>query len=141
MRTQEQRIMLMHKRAGEIKRKKEKITTVISGVCSSALMLFLVVFISFTDGGLHEIGDAGLAGNSMLADSVGGYVMVAVVAFAAAVLITLLCIRYKAWRGTGPDKDGDRSLNDRLNAMAQQGNETTQERGEENEYAKDNTEI
>lgn len=38
---------------------------------------------------------AGLYGSILLHDDVGGYVLVGVVAFAAAVVITVLCIRYR----------------------------------------------
>lgn len=113
MKTYEQRIMLMHKRAEGIQRHKDKMMITISGICSAAMMLFLVCFISLMDGSLHTVSETGFSGNSMLADSAGGYVLVGVIAFIVAVVFTLACLKIK-------DKDRQHNgLNDRLNAISE----------------------
>ena len=113
MKSYEQRIMLMHKRAEGIQRHKDKMMITISGICSAAMLIFLVCFISLMDGSLHTVSEAGFSGNSMLADSAGGYVLVGVIAFIVAVVFTLACLKIK-------DKDRQHNgLNDRLNAISE----------------------
>ena len=86
--------------------------------------MFLIGFISLADGSLHAVGEAGFSGNSMLADSAGGYVLVGVIAFIVAVVFTLACLKIK-------DKGGQHNgLNDRLNAISEENNtETISEAG------------
>ena len=116
MKSYEQRIMLMHKRAEGIQRHKDKMMITISGICSAAMLIFLVCFISLMDGSLHTVSEAGFSGNSMLADSAGGYVLVGVIAFIVAVVFTLACLKIK-------DKGGQHNgLNDRLNAISEEKN-------------------
>ena len=86
----------------------------ISGICTLGLLIFIAGYISFMDGDLHIIGEAGFSGNSMLADDVGGYVLVGVIAFVVAVVFTLVCFKIKE-KGRSNGKDG---LNERLNAMS-----------------------
>jgi hypothetical protein len=74
------------------------------------------------DGSLHTVSEAGFSGNSMLADSAGGYVLVGVIAFIVAVVFTLTCLKIK-------DKGGQHNgLNDRLNTM--NGKESTEPESE-----------
>ena len=111
MKTNEQRIMLMHIKADQLKKKKVKTQAVFSGLCSTALLVFLIVFMTLADGNLHTIGGFGFSGNSMLSDGAGGYVLVGVVSFVAAVIITLVCLKFK-------NNEQKNSLNDKLNALA-----------------------
>lgn len=119
MKTYEQRIMLMHLRAEKIQKKKDAIWMAVSGISSVLILVFLIGFVSLTDGSLHAVGEAGFSGNSMLADSAGGYVLVGVIAFIVAVVFTLACLKMK-------DKGGRRNgLNDRLNAISEENNTDT----------------
>lgn len=124
MKTYEQRIMLMHLRAEKIQKKKDVIGMAVSGISSVLILVFLIGFISLADGSLHAVGEAGFSGNSMLADSAGGYVLVGVIAFIVAVVFTLACLKIK-------DKGGQHNgLNDRLNAISEENNtETISEAG------------
>jgi len=113
MKTYEQRIMLMHLRAEKIQKKKDAIWMAVSSISSVLILVFLIGFVSLTDGSLHTVGEAGFSGNSMLADSAGGYVLVGVIAFIVAVVFTLACLKIK-------DKDRQHNgLNDRLNAISE----------------------
>ena len=116
MKQVEDRIKLMHLRAKQIKRKDDMIHTAIYGVTSLVLLVFLIVFTLFEGGSFHSVDTGQLTGNalldtgqftgtSMLDQSVGGYVLVGVISFAAAVAITLLCLRWK-------QKDSERSKSD-----------------------------
>ena len=124
MKTYEKRIMLMHLRAEKIQKKKDVIGMAVSGISSVLILVFLIGFISLADGSLHAVGEAGFSGNSMLADSAGGYVLVGVIAFIVAVVFTLACLKIK-------DKGGQHNgLNDRLNAISEENNtETISEAG------------
>lgn len=124
MKTYEQRIMLMHLRAEKIQKKKDAIGMAVSGISSVLILVFLIGFVSLTDGSLHAVSEAGFSGNSMLADSAGGYVLVGVIAFIVAVVFTLACLKIK-------DKGGQHNgLNDRLNAISEENNtETISEAG------------
>jgi Na+/melibiose symporter-like transporter len=105
--------MLMHLRAEKIQKKKDAIWMAVSGISSVLILVFLIGFVSLTDGSLHAVGEAGFSGNSMLADSAGGYVLVGVIAFIVAVVFTLACLKIK-------DKDRQHNgLNDRLNAISE----------------------
>lgn len=75
------------------KRKKEKrfIGTLLY------LSLFLFLSLVSTVGKLTGTGGAvvqGMNGATMMLDGAGGYVLVGIIAFAAAVAVTVLCIRY-----------------------------------------------
>ena len=129
MKSYEQRIMLMHKRAEGIQRHKDKMMITISGICSAVMMIFLVCFISLMDGSLHTVSEAGFSGNSMLADSAGGYVLVGVIAFIVAVIFTLVCIRLYEKNDAYKGRNKGDSLNDRLNAMAEQEADQNQSEG------------
>ena len=95
MRLIEDRIKLMHLKAKQIKRKDDMIHTAIYGVASLVLLVFLVAFTLLQEGTFHNMDTGQLAGSSLLDANVGGYVLVGVLSFAAAVAITLLCIRQK----------------------------------------------
>lgn len=95
MRNEEQRIKTMHELAYKIKRKSEKAVLKALGTVSVLLFAVLIGWLYAVDGNLHQVSGNGFTGNSMLSADIGGYVLVAVISFIAAVLITILCIRYK----------------------------------------------
>ena len=91
----EERIKEMHLRARQIKRKNDMIRTAVYGVASLILMVILVA-LTIMQGSSQSSMDTGqFTGTSMLDASVGGYVLVALISFAVAVAVTLLCIRWK----------------------------------------------
>ena len=91
----EDRIKEMHLRAGRIKRRNDKIRTAVYGVTSLVLMVFLVVFTFLQGSTQHNTDNGQFAATSMLDASVGGYVIVALISFAVAVVLTLFCIKWK----------------------------------------------
>ena len=95
MRSNEERINLMHRRAEELQKKREKMILVGMGTVSAFLGIILIVFTGYSIGALGAVTDAAMAGTSMLADSAGGYVLVAVTAFFAAVLATEFCLKHR----------------------------------------------
>lgn len=99
MRSEEERLLQMHARAAEIRRQREQTGIRIAGVLSATLMICLVVVI-------HQVADAHQAlmtgqgtGSSLLAESAGGYVLIAVAAFFTGAIITAAAIRYRSQEG------------------------------------------
>lgn len=93
MRTDKQRIDRMHELAFKKKRLIEERLIKTLGAVSFCIFAFLIGFIYIVDGKMHSIADAGFTGNSLLSADAGGYVLVAVISFISAVVITVLCIK------------------------------------------------
>ena len=89
MRTDEERLVLLHKRAQRLEDKK---MSKIWGTVSGCLLVILITTIVQVDVPFQSINSSGFAGASLLGESAGAYVLVAVVSFIAAVGITLFCI-------------------------------------------------
>ena len=88
MRTSEERIKQMHKRADEMQKKHDKRVLAGMGSLSALLGIVLIAFSVYTIGAQGAITDAAMAGSSLLTENSGGYVLVAVASFSAAVLAT-----------------------------------------------------
>ncbi len=96
MRSDKERIALLHQRAEELKRQKEKHALTLWGSASAGLAaLLLVLTLQFT-GAPHGLGQGMFSASSLLGESAGGYVLAAVIAFAAGVVITTLIRRYRS---------------------------------------------
>ena len=116
MRSTEERINLMHSRVEEMHRGHEKKLVAALGSASVLLGLLLIVFMAYSIGTPGAITDTAMAGTSMLSDSVGGYVLVAVTSFIAAVLITVACLKMQqknkkpSGEDTGTEASGEEQL-------------------------------
>ena len=95
MRTDEERKKLLHRRAMELERDHIKAGLRISGLASFALAVSLFMVVGWFGGTDHAIMGNSFAGTSLLGESAGGYVLTAVISFAAAVVITVLCMKRK----------------------------------------------
>lgn len=105
MRDTQTRVGLVNKRVRQRQRTREK--CILSSL--SALCLVLSIFLAGAMGALMESGHStalSLSGSMLLHEDVGGYVLVGVVSFAAAVVITTLCIRYRKRSEEEPGEDG-----------------------------------
>ena len=89
----EERIERMHARAAQLKRQREKRVLNLLGAASGVLMVALVAMIN-TAQSFHGISNGSSAGASLLSDSAGGYILVAVGAFVAGVVITAVAKKY-----------------------------------------------
>ena len=89
MRNEEERLMKMHERAAELKRRKDLAGIRVMGAVSACLTVCLVIMIQQMQSLHHGILSTQIAGSSLLSDSVGGYVLVAVIAFFTGVIITV----------------------------------------------------
>ena len=95
MRTAEERLAEMHERATAIKRQEDKSKLRIVGSLSAGLMICLIVVTQQLQSMHHAIYTGQSAGTSLLDDSVGGYVLAAVIAFFTGVAITAAVYRYR----------------------------------------------
>lgn len=89
-----ERIKWVKLRAKKIRHKREN--RLIGGLSALCLILFcsLIGIIDFMVGEVH--GKAlGMYGAMLMHEDAGGYILVAVIAFAVATAITVACIRYK----------------------------------------------
>ena len=95
MRSEEERILLMHARAEEIRQQREQTGMRVMGALSGALAVCLV-FVMHQVTNVHQALITGEgAGSSLLSESAGGYVLIAVIAFFTGAMITALAIRYR----------------------------------------------
>ena len=95
MKSQQERLEQLHTRAAELKEQKERRT--VNALKAVAVMLFVCLagVMSVFSGLQNAARPENYTGSSLLDSNVGGYVLVAVMAFAAAVVITVICMKRK----------------------------------------------
>ena len=94
VKTIEKRLYLLHQRAWKLNKKKNKRTLIFSAI-QSTLLLCLLIVLTISFGSLPEgMYATQYVGASMLDESAGGYVLVAVIAFSVGVIITTVIQRY-----------------------------------------------
>lgn len=105
--TTEERVKSLHARMDALKRRREKRKTGLTGEACVVLTLCLVWLI-FDGGTAHKGGPAGLySGATMLFENAGGYVLAAVAAFAAGVVVTVLLIKKTRKKEQPTESDPD----------------------------------
>ena len=95
MRNTEERIRLLRERAEQLQRRRDRrLTACVGAVC---LMLFfgLVGVIRQLAGQVSDVAGNSYTGSSLLSGRAGGYVLLAVVAFWAGVLVAVLLREYR----------------------------------------------
>ena len=98
MRTEEERRERLRQRAAVLQRQRNRRQLAGFGSASAFLMVLLMaslVQMGVLSNGFHSVTDGGLAGSSLLGESAGGYVLAAVIAFFAGVIVTALCLKYR----------------------------------------------
>lgn len=88
------RVEMVECRVAALRRKRERRMTTILTVLSS----IITVCLAMVAGELVDERQShvpGLYGSTMLSEEAGGYVLVGVLSFCAAVVITVLCTRYR----------------------------------------------
>ena len=99
MRSTEDRLLMMHARAEEIKRRREQTGMRIVKALSGGLTVCLVFVMYKVMETHHALISGQGAGSSLLSESAGGYVLVAVAAFFIGAIITALAIHYRKHKG------------------------------------------
>lgn len=90
----EKRVELVKLRACELHRKQEKKIICRLSVLCIVLFASFVGMIGAVTGQLSQFRIKEMYGSMLLHEDAGGYVLVGVITFVVAVVITLLCIRY-----------------------------------------------
>ena len=90
MRTAEERIAVLHKRTAELKRERDKKLTLCWGSISLMMFVSLIGLNMQMIRGPHTLMDEQFTGSSLISDSAGGQILIAVIAFMAGVVITTL---------------------------------------------------
>ena len=105
MRTNEEMLQAVHQKVHAIEQRQINIKTAITGgVCTTLAAVLLFLFISF-GGGQHRILSSNYSGASLLADDVGGYILVALAAFlAGAGIVAFLRARRKKQQRSGDEE-------------------------------------
>ncbi len=93
--TSEERIIRLHERAVQLQQKRNRTIMTALGGISACLSVFLLLLVTQAERVSHEVAGSQFTGSSMLSESAGGYVLVAVIAFAAGVLITTILRWYR----------------------------------------------
>jgi len=100
MRTNEERIEALHKRARELEQKNRIRKRRIIQALSMAACLSLVVILAFLMPGIlqktaSEAPDAGMNASIFSSGGTAGYIVLGIVAFLAGVFVTIFCFRLK----------------------------------------------
>ena len=95
MKTQEERIKRLHERAHEIKKRDDKIKISGLGAFCMGIFVLLTTCIVGASRTFHSTVGIRMQGASLLSESTGGYVLVAVLAFYAGIIITAIIIRQR----------------------------------------------
>ena len=93
MKTAEQRIAAMHRRKEELIRRRERDILYLTAVCSCILLAVLIPVVNGISGPSAEGPGDVFTGASLLDESAGGYILIALAAFMAGVVITVICIK------------------------------------------------
>lgn len=88
------RVALVNKRVRQLRRRREKRAAGALGALCLALLGSLVGTMSLLTRGAPAA-ESGMYGSMLLYQDAGGYVLVGVVSFTAAVVITALCMRHR----------------------------------------------
>ena len=101
--TEEERIASLHRKMAARRRMKERRKTALYGTASCLLLTCMVLMIGIF-GGTHQASTASLySGATLLFEDVGGYVLMAVVAFMAGVCVTVVCMRNRHHEDDGEE--------------------------------------
>lgn len=111
MRTAEERLALLHRRADMIKKKKELALLRVLGGASGGLAACLLALLVLLGQSGHDVALSGYAATSLLSEHAGGYVLAALIAFALGVAVTVLLRRYRG--RDKPDSSGEKDGNEK----------------------------
>ena len=95
MKTTEERIAQLHKRADQLQLKREKKLLNIWGSASGCLAALVIMLVVHCGNASHSVINSQFAGSSMLSEAAGGYVLTAVLGFVAGVVIATVLRLYR----------------------------------------------
>ena len=95
MKTKEQQICLMHQRAEELCRSRERLILSLGAFVSVGLIAGILRLMFGLSGTPYRPVEDAYTAASLLEESFGGYIFTAVLAFMAGSAITVFCVKYK----------------------------------------------
>ena len=106
MRTNEERIAAMHRRADELDLRRRERVARIAGVmsfvlCFSAVLALALSMPALADGGTIGQGSGGLYASLLIRSGVLSYVVTGIVAFLLGMSVTVFCFCLKKWQDRG----------------------------------------
>jgi hypothetical protein len=104
---EDEMIFRMHERAARKQAGKERRIIAAEGGAGAALIALLLGIIIRLDKGGHSISRMSFAGASLLGNDVGGYVLIALIAFLAGVTVTVVSFRYRKLKETPNSPSGE----------------------------------
>ena len=104
---------LMHQRAAQLQRKRDQRFLFASGGVSTALFAVLLGMMFYLQGSSGRYMAGVFTAASLLSDSAGGYVLVAVLCFFSGVLVTIFLRRYQAKRSSKDLCEEDQNVNEK----------------------------
>ena len=107
MRTDQERILIMHRRAALLIHQREKKTLILIGGACFCLSVLLAAVTAHLTALPYGMAGSDFTGASLLAESTGGYVLAAVIAFMAGVVITAALIRRRNHNKDSPGSEED----------------------------------
>ncbi len=109
MRSNEQRIVALHKRAAELKRSsmllRARVFGAVSVACSFALLILLVNWMPGAADILAAGEPSGMSGSIFSENGVLGYLVTALIAFLLGISVTMFCFCLKKRQGKQGDED------------------------------------
>ena len=111
MRTDEERIAAMHRRAAQLKEKNNKRQTYLAGALSAAASLALIMIFALRiygiRGGLATgYTGTGMSGSILSSGGATGYAVIAIAAFFLGSCITVFCFKLRNRKDSNKNKDG-----------------------------------
>ncbi len=94
MKSNEERITLLHLRADKLRRDQNRNHLIASGSVSALLLTALIVITVGLENSSIDTSESLYAASSLLSENAGGFVLAGVVAFMAGVIITVIIRRY-----------------------------------------------
>ena len=109
MRTNEERIAAMHKRAAELeKEKRQRKVRIIQALSAAACFAAVILLAVFMPGFSQSLGSGnsqgGMSASIFSESSALGYIVIGVLAFLLGTAVTVFCFRLKKWQ---KDKDAE----------------------------------
>ena len=93
MRTAQERVIVLHERARALRRRRQQSALAMLGTVCGLLLLCLIGEVLTLDHVHTGVSPGMYTGATMLFESAGGYVLVAVIAFAVGAVITAVLVR------------------------------------------------
>ena len=112
MRTNEERIAAMHKRAAELeKEKRQRTAAIIQAVsvaaCFAAVIMLAFLMPGFSQTFISENSQGSMSASIFSESRVLGYIVIGILAFLLGAAVTIFCFRLKSWQ---KDKDPEDDL-------------------------------